>query len=58
VRLARRVGWVDWRNGSTAQDAIGQATLLPARKPPAWLLQAASNAEQQILAATAATDGT
>jgi hypothetical protein len=39
--LARRRGQRDWRQGSTAREAIRQAALLPPGKHPAWLLDAA-----------------
>jgi len=47
---ARRAGRVDWHEASTAAEAIRRAILLPARKPPAWLREAAATAEQQVLA--------
>lgn len=47
--LARRKGQRDWRDGSTAADAIRRAILLPASKTPSWLLDAATDAERQLL---------
>lgn len=46
--VARRGGKVDWCEGSTPQEAIRRATLLPAGKPPAWLIKAASEAERVL----------
>lgn len=51
--VARRKGKVDWSDGSTAQEAIRRATLLPAGKPPGWLANAASDAERQLQPASA-----
>jgi hypothetical protein len=48
VWAARRAGQVDGRHGATAREAIRQATLVRAGKPPPWLLQAAAAAEQQL----------
>jgi hypothetical protein len=48
--MARRAGNVDWHEASTAAEAIRRAILLPARKPPEWLRQAAASAEAQLLA--------
>jgi hypothetical protein len=48
--LARRRGSVDWREASTAREAIRRATLLPAGKSPAWLNEAAAEAERQLAA--------
>jgi len=50
--MARRGGNVDWHEASTPDEAIRRAILLPARKPPAWLREAAATAEQQLLAAS------
>lgn len=50
--LARRSGKANWAEGSTAQEAIRRATLLPARKLPAWVALAAARAEALILKAT------
>jgi hypothetical protein len=47
--MARRAGNVDWHEASTPAEAIRQAILLPARKPPVWLRQAAASAEAQLL---------
>jgi hypothetical protein len=46
--LARRRGQSDWRQGGTAREAIRQATLLPPGKQPAWLLDAAARATQEL----------
>jgi hypothetical protein len=46
--LARRQGQRDWRQGTTAREAIRQATLLPAGKQPGWLLEAAAVAEKEL----------
>jgi hypothetical protein len=35
--LARRRGQQDWREATTALEAIRKAVLLPPRKPPTWL---------------------
>lgn len=48
--LARRRGSVDWQEASTAREAIRRATLLPAGKSPAWLNEAAAEAERQLAA--------
>ena len=50
--MARRAGHVDWHEAATAAEAIRRAILLPARKPPEWLRQAAASAETQVLADT------
>jgi hypothetical protein len=47
--VARREGRGDWSEASTAREAIRKATLLPPRKAVAWLLDAASEAERQII---------
>ena len=46
--VARRTGTHDWHQATTAREAIRRATLLAAKKPPAWLNGAAANAEGQI----------
>ena len=46
--LARRQGQRDWRQGTTAREAIRQAALLPAGKHPGWLLEAAARATQEL----------
>jgi hypothetical protein len=51
LRVAREEG--DWSEASTVREAIRKATLLPARKPPAWLRDAAVKAETQIIDFTA-----
>ena len=48
--MARRAGNVDWHEASTPAEAIRRAILLPARRPPVWLREAAAAAEQQLLA--------
>ena len=47
--MARRAGNLDWHEASTPAEAIRRAILLPARKPPVWLRDAAATAEQQLL---------
>src|SRR6266513_689942 len=47
--VARRKGRGDWSEASTAREAIRKATLLPPRKAAAWLVDAASEAERQIV---------
>lgn len=49
--LARRSGSHSWAEANTPQEAIRRAALLPAKKPPAWLDAAVSDAEQQIAVA-------
>ena len=56
IWVARRRGKQDWQEGTTAREAIRRAVLLPPRKPPAWLAQAAAAAEQQILDQPSARD--
>jgi hypothetical protein len=46
--LARRVGQRDWRQGSTAREAIRQAVLLAPGKQPTWLLDAAARAGTEL----------
>jgi hypothetical protein len=46
--LARRRGQRDRRQGTTAREAIRQATLLPAGKQPGWLLEVAAVAEKEL----------
>ena len=48
--MARRAGNVDWHEATTPAEAIRRAILLPARKLPEWLRQAAATAEAQVLA--------
>lgn len=48
VWLARRKGQREFRDGTTAAEAIRKAALLKAGKPPAWLTTAAAEAEAQI----------
>jgi hypothetical protein len=52
--VARRKGRADWSEASTVRGAIRKATLLPPRKPPVWVREAASEAERQIIDATVA----
>ncbi len=47
--MARRAGNLEWHEASTPGEAIRRAILLPARKPPAWLREAAITAEQKLL---------
>jgi hypothetical protein len=47
---ARRVGNVDWHEATTPAEAIRRAILLPSRKAPEWLRQAAATAEAAVLA--------
>jgi hypothetical protein len=42
--LARRRGQRDWKQGTTAREAIRQATLLPPGKQPGWLAAAVAAA--------------
>jgi hypothetical protein len=44
--VARRVGRSDWHEQTTAQEAIRRAMLLPPRKPPRWLAEAAAAVEE------------
>ena len=46
--LARGVGQRDWRQGSTAREAIRQAVLLAPAKQPKWLLDAAARASAEL----------
>ncbi len=48
--LARRGGQRDWKQGSTAREAIRQATLLPPGKQPGWLTAAVDEAERGLSA--------
>jgi hypothetical protein len=48
--LARRGGQRDWRQGSTACEAIRQATLLAPGKQPGWLSAAVAEAELGVSA--------
>lgn len=48
VWVARRRGQADWRRGANALEAIRQATLMRPGKQPAWLLEAAQKAEQEL----------
>ena len=47
-----RKGRGDWVEASTVREAVRKATLLPPRKAPAWLLDAASEAERQVMDST------
>lgn len=53
--LARRRGKQNWHDGTTAREAIRKAVLLPPRKPPDWLTEAAATAERQLLDAPQAS---
>jgi hypothetical protein len=46
--LARLRGQRDWKQGSTAREAIRQATLLPPGKQPGWLAAAVAEAEREL----------
>jgi hypothetical protein len=46
--LARRRGSSGWSEASTAREAIRRAMLLPPRKLPAWLKEAAAEAERGL----------
>ena len=46
VWIARRAGKTDWSEATTPREAIRRATLLPPKKPPAWLTTAAADAER------------
>jgi hypothetical protein len=48
--LARRRGQRDWKQGTTALEAIRQATLLPPGKQPGWLAAAGDAAERELSA--------
>jgi hypothetical protein len=49
IWVARRAGQQDWREATTAQEAIRRATLLPPRSHASWLIAATTAAERQIL---------
>jgi hypothetical protein len=51
--MARRRGQRQWRQASSAREAIRQATLLAAGKQPPWLTQAAAQDEREL----SSTDG-
>ena len=55
--LARRGGQRDWKQGSTAREAIRQATLLPPGKQPGWLTAAVAEAERGLSAQPAEPPG-
>ena len=48
--LARRRGQRDWKQGTTAREAIRQATLLAPGKQPGWLTAAVEEAERGLSA--------
>jgi hypothetical protein len=50
--IARRKGRTDWSDATTVREAIRRATLLPPHKPPAWLRDAAYEAEGRIVERT------
>ena len=54
--LAHRGGSGGWSEASTAREAIRKAMLLPPRKLPRWLHEAAAEAERE-LTAVATEDG-
>jgi hypothetical protein len=47
-RMARRSGQRQWRQATSAREAIRQATLLAAGKQSAWLPPAAAQAEREL----------
>jgi hypothetical protein len=49
--LARRRGTSGWSEASTAREAIRRAILLAPGKLPAWLIEAAAEAERELSAA-------
>ena len=51
--MARRAGHVDWHEANTPAEAIRRAILLPARKPPEWLREAAADVEAQLVVGNA-----
>jgi hypothetical protein len=51
--LARRGAQRDWKQGTTAREAIRQATLLPPGKQPGWLTAAVAQAERGLIAQAA-----
>jgi hypothetical protein len=46
--VARRAGQRNWKQGSTAREAIRQATLLAPGKQPGWLIAAVEEAERAV----------
>ena len=48
--LARRKGSSGWSEASTVREAIRRAMLLPPRKLPGWLSEAATQAERELTA--------
>ena len=46
--VARRDGQREWKQGSTAREAIRRATLLAAGKQPGWLTAAVESAERRV----------
>ena len=55
--LARRKGSSGWSEASTAREAIRRAMLLPPRKLPAWLNEAAADAERELTAVETGVGG-
>ena len=51
--LAHQKGRGGWSEATTAREAIRRALLLPPRKLPAWVNQAAAEAERRITAVEA-----
>jgi hypothetical protein len=47
--LARRGGQRDWKQGSTAREAIRQAALLAPGKQPGWLTAAVAEVERGLI---------
>jgi hypothetical protein len=48
--LARRRGSGGWSEASTAREAIRRAVLMPPRELPAWLNEAAAQADHELTA--------
>jgi hypothetical protein len=51
--VARRGGQRDWKQGSTAREAIRRATFLAPGKQPGWLTAAVAEAERGLIAQAA-----
>ena len=49
--LVQRTGSAGWSEASTAREAIRRALLMPPRKIPSWVSEAAATAEREITAA-------
>jgi len=48
VWIARRRGQTQWRQATSAREAIRRAALLAAGKQPAWLAEAAARAVREL----------